>query len=48
VLLHCAVGGGTIEAACCNVRAIAPDLAQRLVRVRVIFVIGLRSAASPR
>jgi hypothetical protein len=30
-LLYCAVGGGTIEAACCNVRAVAPDLAQRLV-----------------
>jgi hypothetical protein len=38
VLLHCAVGGGTIEAACRNVWAITPDLAQRLVRVRVIEV----------
>ena len=44
VLLHCAVGGGTIEAACCNIWAITPDLAQRLIRVCIIFVIDFRSS----
>ena len=46
VLLYCVVGGRTIKPACCNVRAITPDLAQRLVRVRVIFVIGDRSTCA--
>ncbi len=39
MLLHCAVGGGTIEATCCNVRSIAPDLAQRLIRVGISFIV---------
>ena len=43
VPLHGAIGGGAIEPTCCNVRAMTPGLAQRLVRVRGIFVIDVRS-----
>jgi len=50
VLLHRATRRGTIEAACCNIRAIARDLAQRFagggasswllaIRVRVVGVV---------